>query len=50
MGEPLLFEIDRKVATLFKMRDALETAKRERVGAIVPTGAGATLGRPEVAA
>ncbi len=56
MDEPLLFEIDRKVATLtinrerrrnalddatlFKMRDALETAKRERVGAIVLTGAG----------
>ena len=56
MDEPLLFEIDQKVATLtinrerrrnalddatlFKMRDALETAKRERVGAIVMRGAG----------
>ena len=58
MDEPLLFEIDRKVATLtinrerrrnalddttlFKMREALEAAKRERVGAIVLTGAGTT--------
>ena len=56
MDEPLLFEIDQGVATvtinrerrrnalddatLFKLRDALEAAKRERVGAIVLRGAG----------
>ena len=56
MDEPLLVAIEDGVAsltinrerrrnalddaTLFKLRDALETAKRERVGAIVLTGAG----------